>query len=182
MKTRGSLKREKGNDKNLSLSEEDVSLLQEALNADGDKIRRTEHSPRGTLKETDNQPPSVKPKKKPTTANLRGGNITRWTDIEKREVAWCWMYGSNARYPKRGTGERCRRMLLKRNVMEKEKINETQNRRFQSIYANIKLGKSSITRKQLGEIEKQVEDYIKTEDQPENPGWIWTFNANIFLL
>ena len=164
-----------------SHSDEDAPHLPEALMEGGGELVTPEQSPRDPLLGTDSQAPSGR-SKKVTTNNQRGSRITKWTDDEKREIAWCWFYASNSKFQRRGTGERGKQMLLKRGNIEAEKINETANSRFQSMFANMKLGKTPVTSDQLEKIKEEVKLFIKTEIEPTETDWTWSFEANMDLL
>lgn len=85
-----------------------------------------------------------------------------WSAEEKKEIYWCHVYAKNIIFEWAGLPERRRKIMIKRGIVDRQKIDQTSDAAFQSVVAMIKTNRTKITKKEIEEIEQDVEKYVKT--------------------
>jgi len=66
---------------------------------------------------------------------------------KKKKIFWGVTYSRHSSFPKKGTSRRIRDILEQMNIITKERLDMIPDARFPSIATNIKLGKTTITKK-----------------------------------
>ena len=91
-------------------------------------------------------------------------------------------------FPKKGTSQRTRDMLKKRNIIDQDRLDKIPDIRLSRIGTNVKMGKTVINKDQIAQIKREVDVYVKTMDNQENEEephvtkrWTWTYEKKRIL-